>query len=706
MDHLSWGTGLMAGLNGSLAFSRRYVFMRATFYALTLMVSVICAANIAEAEEISLSGYEWEVRIDPATLKLEASKADGEAILLSSGQKELGPVGSVRRSVSSAEWELVNKKISVKMALDADTLLVNIRSQGMGSFCWPVMEFSHADTALIWPYCEGRYIPLSDKRWQSFLTDEEWNTLEGLCMPFWGIQIGSQQVTFIATNRYNNKIEFQFLHSLALARFTHTFPASKKNWEYGFRIRLTKTQSPVAPARHFRNWLISNKEFVSFADKLKKTPKTERLLGAIHLYLWGDSLFTRHDVKRKSWRSFCQAIVDQAGSHGSSVGKRLKEFMAEDKWERVKNVSAMEYADKYSKSEIAGEISRLLVAPDFYDEDSWQSLQIPGEVKPLLARKVSTLSRLELSRMNSLLLKAAYPEFLLPVPEWGNGLSLKMLQALKSSGLDRVRCCLDGWSGAELRPEVARVADEMGYLFGTYDSFHSIHDPALKGTDSSWPTAQFDRELYEKGAIVRADGTPHRGFKQRGYLLSPQAARASVERRVRRNMANVPYNYYFIDCDAYGQVFDDYSPQHRSTQAQDAADRMDRLDWISETFGAVIGSEGGSSYAAPHFHVSEGTLTPAFGWGDKEMKDKKSKYYEGNYYPPDGPRIFVQPTVLKNSYKLFHYDPRFRLPLNEIVFHDSFVSTHHWGRGSLKFTNVRDTVALTEMLYLCPPSTI
>jgi hypothetical protein len=168
-------------------------------------------------------------------------------------------------------------------------------------------------------------------------------------------------------------------------------------------------------------------------------------------------------------------------------------------------------------------------------------------------------------------------------------------------------------------------------------------------------------------------------------------------------MRDVPYNYYFIDCDAYGQVFDDYSPLHLSTQQQDAAARADRLSWIRDTFDVVIGSEGGCSYFAPVIHVAEGMFTPVIGWGDADMKSRDSQYFVGGYYPPDGPRVFVQRVPLKEEYVYLHYDPRFRLPLNEIVFHDSFVSTHHWGSSSLKFTTVRDTVALTEMLYQCPP---
>ena len=54
---------------------------------------------------------------------------------------------------------------------------------------------------------------------------------------------------------------------------------------------------------------------------------------------------------------------------------------------------------------------------------------------------------------------------------------------------------------------------------------------------------------------------------------------------------------------------------------------------------------------------------------------------------------------MKEKYEYFNYDPRFRLPLYETVFHDSVVATHHWNNASLKFVNVADIVALTEARF-------
>ena len=128
------------------------------------------------------------------------------------------------------------------------------------------------------------------------------------------------------------------------------------------------------------------------------------------------------------------------------------------------------------------------------------------------------------------------------------------------------------------------------------------------------------------------------------------------------------------------------------------------MSYIRDTYKLVIGSEGGSAYAAPVIHFAHGMMTPVFGWGDADLKkDKESKYYLGGYWPPDGPAVHIKQVPLKEKYYRFYFDPRFRLPLYQMVFHDSIVTTHQWGYASLKFIDQVDTVELLELLYNVPP---
>jgi len=672
-----------------------------------LCVGVLtCSASVyADGRGVEvLKNDLWAVSLQPASLRIAIEPASGPTTVLSEAIPDLGPVRDLVRGDDRLSWNLPVKHLAVSVVLEQRDLRIDVRSSTTGRLSWPRLTLSPPMQALIWPHWEGRYIPLQDAEWREFLIEQgPWNTLEGLCMPFWGLTCDEYTLTFIVTNRYNNRIAFSREGDGFLMALTHEFPPSRKEWGCGLVVHLSDGNSPIEPARQFRRRLIEQGRFRTLAEKRKTVPQVERLRGAIHVYLWGDGLLTRHDVQRKAWRPFCQRIIDESRGDQPSPGKHIYGLMAPEHWKQVEEIAATEWPYRFFTTGVSAELSRLLERAGFYDEAAWKGIETPAVIKPLLARGLKSLSRAELCRLNAELLRAAYSAWLPPVDEWGDGVSVKMLRRFQGAGFDRVRFCVEGVDTVVRRPEVVRVAGEMGYLFGTYDSFHSMHDPKLRGTDATWPTAQFDQDLWESGAILDREGKQRRGFKGRGCKLNPHAARPYVEQRVRRNMRIAPFNHYFVDCDAFGEVYDDYSPLHPSTQEMDARARVDRLVWIGDTFKAVVGSEGGSSFAAPGVHVIEGMFGPLVGWGDADMRDRESPYYQGRYYPPDGPEVFVKPTRLKEKYQRLHYDPQYRLPLNEVVFHDSFVSTHHWSNGSLKYPDVADVVALTEMLYQCPP---
>ena len=663
----------------------------------------------SEEESHVLKNEAWSISITPSTLEAVAKPVKGETFHLSRRVPGYGSPRNIELEENRLNWELPDQKAKISMKLEGNDLTVIIAKTDPGTFTWPLLPMEDPSRALIWPHWEGKYIPIDNERWMSYLSDNgPWNTLEGLCMPFWGMDCGEYSLTFIVTNRFNNQIVFK-KGDPPVAEFTHVFPPNHSKREYGFVISLGENRSPVEPAMRFRSWLIDRNEFTGINDKMKNLAKIERLKGAAQLYLWGDDFLTKKDVKASGkggavvWKSLCSRMIRESESGKPCVGKHIKELMQPETWKNVIEITKTEYPYIYLKRNITNELSRLIGLRDFYVKEYWEGIPIPGEAKELLSRKRSSLTPAELSRMNALLLRAAYSDFLIPVDQWGEGLSLHMLNQLKDAGFDRLRICFSGWEGTERRPEVAGAADRMGYLFGIYDSFHSIHDPKLKGTDATWSTAQFPLELYQSGGITRKDGSKIRGFKKRGYTLSTIAARPYVEERVKKNFKNVPYNYYFVDCDAYGQVFDDYTPGRMVTQKEDAMARCDRMAWISDNFGAVIGSEGGSSYSAPFIHVAEGMFLSCFGWGDPDLKDRDSPYYEGAYWPEEGPGVFFKPTGLKEKYRFYHFDPRFRLPLFSTVFHDSVISTSHWGRGNLKYPEEKDLIFLTQLLYQSPP---
>ena len=551
----------------------RILFRISLFIGMFLLTSIGMSDTL---ESVRFSNAVWDVEIFPQSLAVNAYPAGTDiTVRVSSGQIGLGPVTDFSHEGEGISWRLPERALTVHVASLMDSLTIEFiqddPANDTQNFTWPVIENTESIHGYIFPFFEGSYVPKDDLTWRDFLCDRgPINTTAGLSMPFWGLDLGERTLTYILTNPFNNQIHFSETAMSDLGmRVSHAFTPNWERKRYGVRLSLG-AGSPVEPAKQYRQWLIEKGEFVSFPEKIEKVPAAEKLLGAAHVYLWGD------------------------------------------------------------------------------------------------------------------------------------GLSVKLLERFAESGLDRLWLGVDSWQDGFRHPTAVAKARELGYLIGPYDSYHSIHHPNEKDT---WETAQFDLSLYETGAIVNADGTKNRGFKKKGYHLSPLVAHPYVEDRVNGIVAQMPtdFNTWFIDCDAYGELFDDYSPAHPATQLDDMNARLARIAWIRDTHNMVVGSEGGAAYSVSTLHFAHGMTTPVIGWGDPDMKTKDSPYYIGGYWPPEGPAIHIKQVPLKPNYLYHYYDPQFRLPLYQIVFHDSVVTTNHWLSGSLKFENAIETLALLELLYNVPP---
>ena len=676
---------------------------RAQFYILSIGILLLTAINVGAAPEtVHLSNSMWRVDIVLASLAVEARLVDAEetVVPISSGQTGFGDVAEFSQGDNIVSWRIVDRFLTVHFGLIGESLSVEfVHDQWTNDrhrLTWPVIEDFRSLHGYILPFFEGSYVPKDDVTWQDFLSERgPINTTAGLSMPFWGLDLGDRTLTYILTNPFNNQIRFNKRSPSGLdMQVSHAFTPNWERKRYGLHISLG-TASPVTPAKHYRHWLKQNAEFVSFAEKIEKTSAAERLLGAAHVYLWGGKLLSQYDVT--DWRTFAIRL-----SGDDKVATRIWTQLNEEARKAIHEIAQSDYSSKYSLRVVSRAVSEQLENQSFYEPAIWIEIPLASEAKALISRDVSTLSLTEVYRRNCLLLYATFAEVLRHPDEWGDGLSVKLLEQFAENGLDRLWLGVDSWQDGFRHPTAVAKAKKLGYLIGPYDSYHSIHHPDEKNT---WETAQFDLALYETGGVVNADGTKSRGFKKKGYHLSPLVAQPYVENRVNGIVAQMPsdFNTWFIDCDAYGELFDDYSPLHPATQLDDMKARLARIAWIRDTHNMVVGSEGGAAYSAATLHFAHGMTVPVIGWGDPNMKSKTSPYYVGGYWPPEGPAIHIKQVPLKPNYLYHYYDPRFRLPLYQIVFHDSVITTHHWGSGSLKFQNAIETLALLELLYNVPP---
>jgi len=285
---------------------------------------------------------------------------------------------------------------------------------------------------------------------------------------------------------------------------------------------------------------------------------------------------------------------------------------------------------------------------------------------------------------------------------WGGGLSVATIKALQEAGLAHLWLGAgDGWEGGLWHPEAVRAGVTAGYLVAPYDSYETALPP---GQEPDWATANLGEKAYRDGAIVREDGSPRAGFRQAGHYTDPRAVRPLLQQRIRVVQAATGFNSWFLDAYAAGMVFDSYRPHAPMTQAQMADANVESARWVSETLRMPVGSESGNAVTARGIFFAHGMQTPVIGWGDPDLqRDAKSPYFLGGWYPDEQPSVFFKPVPMKEPYRTVYFDPAYRLPLYQAVFHDSVITTHHWLFDSLKLSNVRVENELTQLLYNVPP---
>lgn len=500
-------------------------------------------------------------------------------------------------------------------------------------------------------------------------------------LPVFGIRYGDEMI--IAIVPWALYAELVVDESIGVK---YSFPEKRHDASpCGIMVVKRKSGDPLMPAKVFREWRNKSSDTGiipkprPLSEKVKDLPKVKRLFGAPHFYLWGPSLFCRHDVPRNRWIAFAKALLK---APSGTIGANLVERLTEDQRKALEELSKSEWPMDYHTLNVADAINEALSYP-------------------ALLGTCPDLPETEIINNNRESLAKEFSDFVNPAETWGDGMSISILNDLREAGIEHALLLLSRLTQSP-RPDVAKLAEKYGYLLGNYDSYHSVHSTDA-GPDSTWETAQFDREAYEKGRVINADGTGHGGFRGKGFHLSPEFAWPYVQKRVRGVISQASYSAWFIDCDATAECFDDYSPLHPATKIDDMKHRRKRLEWLENDLGLVVGSEGGSVLFADVIHFGNGVHTPYIGHLDPAFRDRESPYYLGRYWPSDTPDQSFKPVPVAPKMKSPYFDPTVRIPLYQAALGDEVICSHHWSFDSLKFSDIAGTRKLLEILYMVPP---
>lgn len=284
---------------------------------------------------------------------------------------------------------------------------------------------------------------------------------------------------------------------------------------------------------------------------------------------------------------------------------------------------------------------------------------------------------------------------------WGEGRSPAFVADLVKLGLEAawIGYDQDEFSGGMLAgPDTVKAARAAGFLIGPYDSFANAMDPKTGDMVSRWPG-----DLYRAGCIVKKDGAAKTGFAGRGCELSSEAlTRAEagplkpLTQRIDK-MLRDGANSYFLDVDAFGELYDDYSKAHPMTVFRDRENKLARMAQ-ARARGVVLGSEHGVAWSVPLIDFGHGASSV---YNEALWAEHRSKTF-GAWWPTNRPQIFFKTIVPTPEFTAGRYDPAFRLPLYEAVFHDAVVATDRWDSPMNKFPTLAVRRQLLDLLYGIP----
>ncbi|CAI8912878.1 Glycoside hydrolase [Pseudomonas sp. IT-347P] len=642
-----------------------------------LFVAGLCLSAPSLAD-LFLENPLWRVQLDPATLAVRVTPANSTTVQASTGVAAHRVSNLVQRD-NRVDWAWDDGAWSLSVDLDQRDLSFSITTRAPAELEFLRQPGSAMGKGLIWPLAEGRYVPRGDPVWQAFLLSQgTLNATQDLSLPIWGVEHEGFSLSWLLTNPYNNQLLFSAEGDTLALSVRHQFTSLKPSTALTFSLFLGDAE-PLAGAKRYRQWLIDTGRHESLSSKLEKTPASRKLLGASHVYLWGNDLLGPKDVR--NWSVLLGKL--RGPSH---LAGALRDGMDR---EALQLLAAKTPLNRYQQGVLLRSLNRAL---NTRARKTWQGRAVP-DMQALVSGYVALRGQLAGEFAGAL---TANPE------QWGSTLSQATIERLQNAGLPRLWLGLgEGWEGGLWHPEAVRAGVQAGYLLAPYDSYETA---LSRDENADWTTAHLGDRAYRECAIVLENRTMKSGFQQSGHYTDPRCVRPLLEQRVKALSVAAGFNSWFLDAYATGMLFDSYRADAPMTQAQNAEGNVGASRWINEVLQLPSGSEDGNATTAQGVLFAHGMQTPVIGWGDADMsQNSDSAYFVGKWFPPEQPAVFFKSVPLKESLRRIHFDPASRLPLYQAVFHGSLITTHHWLFDSLKLGNVRVENELTQLLYNVPP---
>jgi hypothetical protein len=647
-----------------------------------LFLPLLIPCTVASAATVSFDNAQWRVRIDPSTLAIDVTPAHGPTVQASRGVAA-HRVAKLQVDATAASWQWDDGAWRVMTTLSGRDLSVRIEAREAGDLDFLDQPASAFGRGLIFPLAEGHYVPRGDTLWRTFLLEHMagFDTNQDLSLPLWGMDHGAFSLHWLLPEPFGNRLQWRADGDALALGGRHRFSPLATATPLVIMLHLAG-DDPLAGAKRYRQWLIDQDRFEPLSAKIAATPDTAKLPGASHLYLWGGGLLAEKDIA--DWDEL-RRVLRGEGPLTSVLANRFDTESREVLDARVP-------LNRYQRSVLVRALNQAL------DAEARAAWQVD---KPDPERMVARYGELrdDIARMFGKALKD-------DPAHWGGGVSLATIARLRAAGLRRLWVGLgESWEPGLWHPEAIKAGVAAGYLMAPYDSYATALAP---GDNPDWTSAHLGRDVYERCAVMREDGSLKSGFLGNGHYTDTGCVMPLMQRRVAAVQRRAGFNSWFLDAWATGMLFESYRPGATMTYARNAEDNVSAARWITSTLGVPTGSEDGNAAVSGAIVFAHGMQTPVIGWSDPDVgqgpeKNPDSPYFLGTYWPPEQPSAFFRQVPTKPLYRHIHFAPQTRLPLHQTVFHDAIVTSHHWHTDNLKLGNVRRENELAQLLYNVPP---
>lgn len=270
---------------------------------------------------------------------------------------------------------------------------------------------------------------------------------------------------------------------------------------------------------------------------------------------------------------------------------------------------------------------------------------------------------------------------------------MEIAQQMYAGGMRRVL-----WSVFDhhVSPEAVSFIKSLGYSTTFYDIYTDVIPKPLLGKLSDFRVSRCRTRLpyWPDGVQQKSDGTRQQAWPIKGkdgsfyaqdYLCDIAALQCAAQ-TIPAHTRQAGFDGRFIDV-IYGNSNECYHPAHPATRTTSMEYKNRLMQSLLEQ-KLLVGTEVGREDGAAYYHYNEGMLSPIL-YRSYDAGRRMTHIYRG--------------AQVDEAITRYMLNPRCRVPLWELVFHDCVISYWYWGDSTNCCPDYMKTRDLFCRLYGLPP---